>query len=277
MLFNAMLMIVKSCSGGLATDAEIKAGLAECRRPLNESIRRAKVRLDAARGFAVFDAAGSKRPSLDLFLSRWRAFRVGAAPVAVDEFAKAILEQDLARLGALIGGRDPAKIHVDVAKLPRDLPRRPDQKSIGLLDIAAAVGGAPMRYLLEFLALAPTIDTLHQAIASGNNESIHTIFDRVDQRSATLSRKELAKTAAEFHFVGVVNWLLKDARRRTHELVRRFAVDHRLMDIVLGMTSLPEDGEALGMFRDSMAAAFECDLLRWLPEMTGATLLATGE
>jgi hypothetical protein len=116
--------------------------------------------------------------------------------VAVDEFAEAIAAGDLAKLGVLIGGRDAAEIRVDVSKLPREVPRRPHQTTIGLVDIAAAVGGAPLRYLLEFFGLKPTIHTLHQAIASGDNESIHTVFDRVDQRSVTLSRKELANSAA---------------------------------------------------------------------------------
>jgi hypothetical protein len=38
------------------------------------------------------------------------------------------------------------------------------------------VGGAPLRYLLEFFSQKPTIDTLHQAVASGDDESIHMIF-----------------------------------------------------------------------------------------------------
>jgi hypothetical protein len=91
----------------------------------------------------------------------------------------------------------------------------------------------------------------------------------------TLSRREHAKTAAEFHLVGVVNWLLKDARRRAHELVRGFALEHRLMDVLLGMNDLPEDDSRL--FCGSMAAAYEDELLMWLPGMTAATLLARGE
>jgi hypothetical protein len=170
MLMNVIAVVVKGWSSGLATDAEIKAALSDGPRPLRESVGRAKAKLDPCRGFAVLDATASKRPSLDLFLSRWRAFRAGAPDVAVDELAEAIVVGDLARLGALIGGRDALRIEVDVAKLPRDLPRRPGQKSIGLIDIAAAVGGAPLRYLLEFFTLKPTIDTLHQAIASGDTE-----------------------------------------------------------------------------------------------------------
>jgi hypothetical protein len=143
----------------------------------------------------------------------------------------------------LIGGRDAAKIRIDVSKLPLDFPRRPGQTTIGLLDISAAVGGAPLRYLLEFFSLKPTIDTLHQAVASGDNESIHMIWSRVDQKITPWTRQELAKTAAEFHFVGVVNWILKDAPHRTREVVREFAIEHRLVDVILGMADLPPAGE----------------------------------
>jgi hypothetical protein len=87
--------------------------------------------LDVSRGFAVFGSAKSPRLSLDLFLARWRAFRSGTTPAAVDEFAEAIVAKDLARLGALIGGRDAAKIRVDVSLLPLDLPRRPGWSTIG--------------------------------------------------------------------------------------------------------------------------------------------------
>jgi hypothetical protein len=173
----------------------------------------------------------------------------------------------------LIGGRDAGRIQIDVSKLPLDLPRRPGRATIGLLDISAVVGGAPLRYLLEFFSLKPTIDTLHQAVASGDNESIHMIWSRVETKSIA-NRRELAKTAAEFHFVGVVNWILKDARRRSHERVREFAVEHKLFDVLLGMDPLPPVDDGTQLFGDSMAADFEDDLLEWLPEVETARLVA---
>jgi hypothetical protein len=191
----------------------------------------------------------------------------------VDEVAEAIIVTDLARLGALIGARDAGKIEVDVSKLPLDLPRRPGQKTIGLLDISAVVGGAPLRYLLEFFSLKPTIDTLHQAVASGDNESIHMIWGRVEAPGMG-GRRELANTAAEFHLAGVVKWLLKDARRRTHELVREFAAEHRLFDVLLGMDPLPRVEDESPFFGESMAAAYEDQLLRWVPDVETARLVA---
>jgi hypothetical protein len=271
MLLSAIPGIVK----GHSSDANVRSALASCLRPLKESILLAAIQLDASRGFAVFDTAKSTRQSLDLFLVCWRAFRAGAPPSAVDGVAEAIVAKDLARLGALIGGRDALKIQINVSKLPLDLPRRPGQTTIGLLDMSAAVGGAPLRYLLEFFSLKPTIDTLHQAVASGDSESIHMIWSRVDQKITPWIRQELAKTAAEFHFVGVVNWLLKDARRRARELLREFAVEHRLIDVLVGMAALPPAPEGRSLFGESMAAAYEEQLLEWLPEAKTAGLVAS--
>jgi hypothetical protein len=164
MLLSAIGVIVTGFSRGPPSDAKIESILTSCLRPLKESVQRARVQLEVKRGFAVFDTPKSRRPSLDLFMSSWYAFRADAPPM-VDDVAEAIIAQDIARLGALIGGRDASKIRVDVSKLPLDFPRGPGQTTIGLLDIAAAVGGAPLRYLLEFFSLRPTIDTLHQAVA----------------------------------------------------------------------------------------------------------------
>jgi hypothetical protein len=201
MLLGAMTELLRTLSNGPPSDAAIRAAVSACLRLVSESVGRAKVQLDASRGFEVFDAAGSKRPSLDLFLSSWRQFRTGVPLVGGDEFVQAIVAGHIARLGTLIGGRDISTIRVDVARLPRDVPRRPGRTSIGLLDVAAAVGGAPLRYLLEFFALKPTIRTLHQAVASGDNESIHMIWGRIPREVAAKCRCELGKTA-EFHFVG---------------------------------------------------------------------------
>jgi hypothetical protein len=100
------------------------------------------------------------------------------------------------------------------------------------------------------------------------------IWSRVDQKAVAWNRRELAKTAAEFHFVGVVNWILKEARLRTHELVREFAARHRLVDVLLGVDSLPRVEDDSPLFGDSMAAVYEDQLLEWLPDVETARLVA---
>jgi hypothetical protein len=88
-----------------------------------------------------------------------------------------------------------------------------------------------------------------------------------------MNRRELAKTAAEFHFVGVVYWILKDARRRTRERVRELAVEVRLIDVILGMADPPPVDDSAPLFTESMAAAYEDELLEWLPEAADKTRL----
>jgi hypothetical protein len=79
-------------------------------------------------------------------------------------------------------------------------------------------------------------------------------------------------TAAENHLVCVVNWLLKDARRWPRQRVRESAAEHRLFDVVLGMTRTPADD--LKEFLGSVAAPYEDQLMRWLPDVSEVTLLA---
>jgi hypothetical protein len=100
----------------------------------------------------------------------------------------------------------------------------------------------------------------------------------VDTRSIAWIRRGLAKTAAEFHFVGVVNWILKDAPSRPRVRVRQFALEHRLIDVLLAMDPLPDlppvDGDRPD-FGESIAAAFDDELLEWLPEAKSARLVAS--
>jgi hypothetical protein len=71
----------------------------------------------------------------------------------------------------------------------------------------------------------------------------------------SLIRQELAKTAAEFHFVGVAKWILKDARLRAREVVREFANEHRLIDVILGMADLPPAEEEPPMLAETPAGS----------------------
>jgi hypothetical protein len=57
--------------------------------------------------------------------------------------------------------------------------------------------------------------------------------------------------------------------------VREFAIEHRLVDVLLGMDPLPPDDEDRPDFSESMAAAFEEELLEWLPEAKSARLVAS--
>jgi hypothetical protein len=59
-----------------------------------------------------------------------------------------------------------------------------------------------------------------------------------------------------------VNWILEDAPHRTRETVRKFAIGHRLIDVILGMAEIPhavcgaaEDAPILA--EDPAASQFE--------------------
>jgi hypothetical protein len=95
--------------------------------------------------------------------------------------------------------RQSASCHaVDPDKLPLEHARR-TKGPASLFDIAAAVGGAPLRYLLEFFWLKPTIETLHQAVATGDSDIIRTNWDRLPPDVRAVRLGELAMTAADFH------------------------------------------------------------------------------
>jgi hypothetical protein len=275
MVPSAMAVLLKGDPSGRTIDAGVRDKLSEPLREVADRVRKARVALDACRGFATFDEDESTQWPLALFLRCWRASRFGAPSIMIDEFAESIAAGDLGKLGALIGGSDPSTIRVDLARLPWDLPRRPGKGTIGLLDISAAVGGAPLRYLLEFFELNPTIDTLHYAIASGDNESIQMIRGRVDERAFAAKRVALARTAANFHLTEVMCWVLKDSQRWERERVRDFARKFQLMDVLSGMANLLHEEDDL--FSGSIAAVYGDVLMKWLPDMTSVTLLAKYE
>jgi hypothetical protein len=160
------------------------------------------------------------------------------------------------KLGELISGADAARIRIDPRKFPLELPRRTKGRA-SLLDVAAAVGGAPLRYLLEFFELKPTIETLHQAVATGDSDIIRTIWDRLPPDVRAQRLDELATTASDFHHIDVVLWLLIDAKRSAHVAVRRFATFHHLLDVQLRLREIGPARFVVG----SMAEEFEDELM----------------
>jgi hypothetical protein len=91
--------------------------------------------------------------------------------------------------------------------------RRPP-KPAKLLDVSAAVGGASLRYLLEFFHLVPGISALHQAVAAGDPEGIRTVWDRLEAAKRERHLMRLALTAVDYHHVEVARWLWWTCRRR---------------------------------------------------------------
>jgi hypothetical protein len=261
----------------IPSDDSIKSTLCECFESLREQLRVAKQKLDDVRGFTKLDrdcwdpTAG---PALRVFAPSWNEFRGFANSSDVDAVAAAIVAGDVATLGQLIGGRKPVDIKIDCDALPPEVPRLTKNASVRLLEVASFVGGAPLRFLLEFFGIKPSVVELHQAVASGDSDTIRTIWDRMNPSALVGHLGALAVTAAEFHHVEVVNWLIFDGRPHQLRHARRAAEERLLFDVVLRM---PEPPASKGLFAGSMAADFEEVLQEWLPETTTATLLAKHE
>jgi hypothetical protein len=156
----------------------IKSALDDVLEPLRITLIEIKSGVDECNGFGVLDDDGEPGSALEVFCLRWKAFRGASDPEEVDEMAAAILAGDVPKLGELISWRNAAEIQIERKALPLELRRRTKGRA-GLLDVAATVGGAPLRYLLEFVRLKPTIETLRQAVATGEPDLIRPIWDRL--------------------------------------------------------------------------------------------------
>jgi hypothetical protein len=106
-----------------------------------------------------------------------------------------------------------------------------------LLEIAAAVGGQVLRYLLQFHRLKPDHATLEQAGALGDAEAIRIVRDRMDAEGRVQCAGALVasidynhREAAKGLIVEHPPWL---------GLARRVARERRAFDILL---RLPEGG-----------------------------------
>jgi hypothetical protein len=212
------------------SDDAIKSMLRVSFEPLFAMLRTAKNKLDVARGFEKLDRdcrESAGRPALRVFAPSWNESRDIATPKDVDAFAAAIVAGDVATLGQLIGGRKVIDIKVDCDRLP-PIPRLSKNATVGLLEIASFVGGPSLRYLLEFFGMKPGVAELNHAVASGDSDTIRTIWDRIDPIVRDAHVGPLAQTAAAFHHVEVVNWLLFDAKWYHHVLTRQFECDRRL-------------------------------------------------
>jgi hypothetical protein len=220
--------------------------------PLRVCFEAVKQKVDVARGFEALDAAcaGARYGSaLELFGLRWGIFRGTRQPPEVDPFAAAMVAQDLTRLKELIGGREAGEIEVDVERLPLDLPRWSwTTTEVKLLEIAAAVGGQVLRYLLEFHGLKPGLrnHALSQAAAAGEPEFIRMVWDRMDAEARVKDASPLV-ASIEFHRAEVAKWLVAEHPPWLGR-ARRLAREKRALDV---LSCGPEGTEELPVGRGS--------------------------
>jgi hypothetical protein len=111
-----------------------------------------------------------------------------------------------------------------------------------LLEIASAVGGQVLRYLLEFYQLKPGLrnDALSQAVASGEPEFIRMVWDRMDAEVRVKWSSPLI-ASIEFHHAEVAKWLVAE-HPPWLGLARRLALEKRAFDV---LSRLSEGNEEL--------------------------------
>jgi hypothetical protein len=235
-------IVASGCGDGtLEERVRTAVGAAHARR--HQGLEKVRCAVDVARGYAVLDDAcahAKAGSALEVFAVSWTPVRTGAPPGEVDAMAAAIAAGDVAKLGELIGGADAGAIRVNPKRLPVGL-RRP-ARPVTLLEIAAAVGGASLRYLLEFFGLKTTGAALHQAVASGNPETIRLLWERLEPGAREVELGELALTAADFHHVEVAIWLLLEARPVIVRGVRNCVEKAQLFDILLRLPAPARPG-----------------------------------
>jgi hypothetical protein len=202
-----------------------------------------KEKIDDARGFSALDAdcaAARFGSALDVFKRLWGIFRGTAHAPVVDPFVEVIVAGVVKRLEKLIGRKAPLKIEVDPEKFPVDFPRRPRLVPASLLEIAGAVGGDALSYLLDDRQCGPDYMVLEQAIASGNAVAIQRIWDLLSATERVESTWPLIASIA-FHRPDVAKWLASE-HPQWLGVARRIAREKRAFDALL---HLPEGEEEL--------------------------------
>jgi hypothetical protein len=105
---------------------------------------------------------------------------------------------------------------------------------IGLLEIACGAGNALcFRFLVGFCGLEPTDETLRQALASGNNELVRDVWNRLSEVVRVEGLVSFAKVSADFHNDVAFAWLLRFAEEEQLEKIACFvARRHRAGPLV---------------------------------------------
>jgi hypothetical protein len=230
---------------------EVKLSLAQALKALFEPLRAClevvKSQVEVVRGYRMLDAlcvGASQGTALELFAVHWGVFHGSGAQPEVDPLAAAIVEQDLEKLKQLIGGHEVKRLVVEVDKFPLSL-RRCRWKCATLLEVAAGVGGAVLRYLLEFHGLVPEgPEVLAQAVACGDPETIRMIWDRMDEEERVKYGRAVV-ASVDFHRSEVARWLISE-HGEWLGLARRVAREKRAFDVLSRLPGRAASGAGRG-------------------------------
>jgi hypothetical protein len=168
------------------------------------------------------------------FRSTWHSAReTSDVKSERDDLLESICANDLSTFGRLLGARDPRHIVVK-ANFPQSMTRLTSECS--LLDIAVSAGALDItKSLLEFHNVTPSRETLKMAIATGSLELIRMILVRLPD--AESHRADLMEVAADFHWLEPLVWLFRSATELEREILAEFALEHRLADALLAVST----------------------------------------
>jgi hypothetical protein len=116
-----------------------------------------------------------------------------------------------------------------------------------LLEVASAVGGQVLRYLLEFHQWEPdpALDfTLEQAVAIGEPGTIRMIWDRADAEDRVRWKLPLVQSI-DFHRAEIAKWLIAE-HPPWLDFARRVAREKRAFDVLLRLPKGDEELPRLG-------------------------------
>jgi hypothetical protein len=235
----------------LRTTGKLAVAVAKLRRVLAEEV-----------GITPFDAivAGAVAGSpLCNFRHVWQRARNRAVmdPVFTDfrgwRVIRAAAADNVAELGPLLRDEDVnAEFWLEAE--PKAMHRRPGK--VTFLDVAMSSGAVrSAKLLMVFHQARVTEETFAMALSSGNLELIRLAWDRLPD-PVRMRRADHAMTAAEWHQLEPLMWLLREASPVELELFSCFALERHLADGIMAVL----DGQLKPWLRRSREAA-----LRWGP------------
>jgi hypothetical protein len=149
-------------------------------------------------------------PQLEFF-DRWVGLRPAARDLHARELVELVLSGDLDRFKVAIGPDLKAVREFQICRvdLPPDLGRRP-RKGCDLLTLAAGLKRtAFVKFLLSFVGLIPTFESVSAAIAAGENALVKLLFEGLPSEVQVGELVVFAKVAAEFCRFGLLRWFVQ--------------------------------------------------------------------
>jgi hypothetical protein len=191
-------------------------------------------------------------------LSKWRDDDSCTLPLDRQKAIADACVTGVEELKRALGGADGGSVKICPEAQPgRDrLPREPSKSGkaipVSLLELAAGSGRRDcFGFLLTFCEMKPTGETLRQAIASGDDEMVRDVWNRLDETARNEALVTSAEVASEFGNTTVARWLIDFCNA---ELRGRFAKVVLEGHLVTGLIALVEAGYRLSTMSKGVAS-----------------------